>query len=533
MASAMVTTPASASAAGPAPSSFGRDVADDLVDQAGARGTPRPASARPPAAPRGTPRSYRAGAAARQVDPAVRAGADLRGGRDPGRARRRRGPGRRRGTPGASRPRPAAAAGWPGCRRAGCATVSCGSSASTVPTPTMIASTVGAQPVHVGPRLRRGDPLLVPSAAAERPSRVAANFQITYGRPRRDRRSARRRCRRPPRRARTPDLDLDPGGPQRLRAAGGDRVGVGHGDHDPGDAGRDQRLGAGAGAAGVVAGLQGDHGGAAPGPLAGLRQARRPRRAARRRTRGSPRRRPRRRRRASRSRPRGWGWCCRGRGRRARWHARIAASSAWRSPCVLASARVCSTRGRARRDGRRAAPGCGYAQAGHRRRRAEPDTGSRALSPIRTVDRRLLERRHQIHRSTGCRPGRGLTAARRRDHRRFGISPSPASAWWVRNPSLAHRPATVPVRHRDACHRLPRRLRRRLQRGFVTGLPRLRRGLSHGPRHGAVRCAGPPPRTSRAGFFATDFISVATGDDLARVGVAARRRRTAPPRSRG
>jgi len=37
---------------------------------------------------------------------------------------------------------------------------------------------------------------------------------------------------------------------------------------------------------------------------------------------------------------------------------------------------------------------------------------------------------HQVHRPTRGRPGRGLTRSSL-DHRRFGISPSPASAWWV------------------------------------------------------------------------------------------------------
>jgi len=65
---------------------------------------------------------------------------------------------------------------------------------------------------------------------------------------------------------------------------------------------------------------------------------------------------------------------------------------------------------------------------------------SRALSPIRTVwpaggfRHRRTNRRPWSHtRSTGrwMRPGRGLTSAVAVDHRRFGISPSPASAWWV------------------------------------------------------------------------------------------------------
>ena len=150
-------------------------------------------------------------------------------------------------------------------------TVSCGSSASTVPTPAMIASTVlrssctsvraGAEVIH----------WLVPSAAAERPSRVAANFQVRYGRLRRTAvsqatlpasASARR----------TPVSTSTPAAAQGGRAAGRDRRRVVHRDDHALDPGGDQRLRAGAGAPGVVARLEGDHRGAAPGALAGLGQ---------------------------------------------------------------------------------------------------------------------------------------------------------------------------------------------------------------------------------------------------------------------
>ncbi|RAO59880.1 hypothetical protein PSN01_02558 [Micromonospora saelicesensis] len=60
-----------------------------------------------------------------------------------------------------------------------------GSSASTVPTPAMTASTV---PRSACTSIRAASEvihMLVPSAAAERPSSVAAYFQITYGQPRR------------------------------------------------------------------------------------------------------------------------------------------------------------------------------------------------------------------------------------------------------------------------------------------------------------------------------------------------------------
>ena len=63
--------------------------------------------------------------------------------------------------------------------------MSCGSSATTVPTPTTIASTVlrsSCTSVRAGGEVIHW---LVPSAAADRPSSVAANFQMTYGRLRR------------------------------------------------------------------------------------------------------------------------------------------------------------------------------------------------------------------------------------------------------------------------------------------------------------------------------------------------------------
>ena len=184
-----------------------------------------------------------------------------------------------------------------------------GSSASTVPTPTSTAS-------HSARRrwtsARAGSPViqrLVPSAAAERPSSVAAYFQVTCGRPVRWEVSqassgpaatssasrpvttstpAARRPSAPRRRART-------GRRRRRRPAR-----------------RRRRAGPAcrAGAAGVAAGLQRDDGGAAAGPLAGLRERADLRvRAAR----GQPWRRCRRalrRRRGRPPRPAGWGWSC-------------------------------------------------------------------------------------------------------------------------------------------------------------------------------------------------------------------------------
>ena len=64
-------------------------------------------------------------------------------------------------------------------------------------------------------------------------------------------------------------LDLDAGGLEPRAAAGGDRVGVGLGIDHPAYAGRDERLRARTRAAGVVAGLEGDDGGRAAGGSAG------------------------------------------------------------------------------------------------------------------------------------------------------------------------------------------------------------------------------------------------------------------------
>ncbi len=69
-----------------------------------------------------------------------------------------------------------------------------------------------------------------------------------------------------------PGLDLDAGGAQSVRATDRDRVEVALGDHHPPYAGCHQRPGAGAGAAGVVAGLEGDNSGGAWGRPADLGQ---------------------------------------------------------------------------------------------------------------------------------------------------------------------------------------------------------------------------------------------------------------------
>ncbi len=67
-------------------------------------------------------------------------------------------------------------------------------------------------------------------------------------------------------------LGEDPGGAQGVRTTGGLRVRVADRVHDTGDPGLDQSLGTGAGPAGVVAGFEGDVGGAATGPPAGRAQ---------------------------------------------------------------------------------------------------------------------------------------------------------------------------------------------------------------------------------------------------------------------
>ena len=67
-------------------------------------------------------------------------------------------------------------------------------------------------------------------------------------------------------------LDIDAGGAERGGAASGVLARIRDGEHDAGDAGIEQRLGAGAGAARVVARLERDDGGRADGGSAELRQ---------------------------------------------------------------------------------------------------------------------------------------------------------------------------------------------------------------------------------------------------------------------
>ena len=130
---------------------------------------------------------------------------------------------------------------------------------------------------------------LVPSAAALRPSSVVANFQVTNGRPWS---IANVHSRLTPARLvlEQAALDLDAGGAQGGRSPGGHRVGVALGEDHAAYAGLDQRPRARAGAAGVVARLEGDDGGRAASGRRPPGAARRPRRAASRRRGASPRR---------------------------------------------------------------------------------------------------------------------------------------------------------------------------------------------------------------------------------------------------
>ena len=99
---------------------------------------------------------------------------------------------------------------------------------------------------------------LEPSGAAMRPSRVAASFRTTQGRPRRRWASGRARSDARHLGRRHPDLDLDPGFPESVHAPPGDlRVGIQDPDDHPPDAGRDEGVGARRGSTVVGARLEG------------------------------------------------------------------------------------------------------------------------------------------------------------------------------------------------------------------------------------------------------------------------------------
>ena len=196
--------------------------------------------------------------------------------------------------------------------------VSRGSSARTVPTPAMTASTVPRSACTSIRAASRGDPHAGAVGGGGAPVEGGGVLPDHVRPAAAHRRSARRCCRPRPRRRVPRRRPATPAARRVAAPPAATGFGSAHGDDHPGDAGVDQRLAARAGAAGVVAGFQGDHGGAAPGPLAGLGQrddlgvrpagvrveALADDLAVRRR--------------AARSRRPGWGWWCRARARPAR-----------------------------------------------------------------------------------------------------------------------------------------------------------------------------------------------------------------------
>ncbi len=176
------------------------------------------------------------------------------------------------GGPGRAGPSRRAAAGGPAAGRRSSRTVSCGSSVSTVPVPTSIVSHRRPQAVGVEPGGARGDPAAGAVGGGAAPVEGGGELPGHEGTAvvHRERPLA---VDRPGLVLEQPALDLDARGPQGRRSPGGDRVGVGAGRTPPGDAGLDQRPRAGPGAAGVVAGLEGDDGGAATGAGPAWRRA--------------------------------------------------------------------------------------------------------------------------------------------------------------------------------------------------------------------------------------------------------------------
>ena len=176
----------------------------------------------------------------------------------PGRVTSPRGCRRTAASAGTGRSPSTTASGWsasssPASPRA----VRLGSSARTVPVPTRIASwaarcswtccRAAAPVIH----------LLVPSAAAARPSRLEAHFTVTHGRPSRTESSHRSRNA-SAWSARTPETTCDPGGAESVGATVHVGSGVVDRVDDPGDPGVEQCHGARSGAPDVVAGFEGD-----------------------------------------------------------------------------------------------------------------------------------------------------------------------------------------------------------------------------------------------------------------------------------
>ena len=264
------------------------------------------------------------------------------------------------------------ASGWSCSSR----TVSSGSSTATVLVPTSITSH-SARSRWVSRRAaRRADPAAGAvgggAAAVEGGGELPGHERAAVLDARRSRPGSESRASS----ARSPDSTSTPAARSGRGAAGGDRVGVGLGEDHAAYAGGDQRLGAGAGAAGVVARLEGDDRGGAAGPRRRPGRARRPRRAGCRRRGGGPRRPVRRRRRAGRSRPAGSGRAARRGSRRARGRAasRPARLALMRHRCrpsgpvtrgLRGDGSRCARRRRARRS-----PACASHPDFHRRSRS-------------------------------------------------------------------------------------------------------------------------------------------------------------------
>ncbi len=271
--------------------------------------TRRPASGRPRAAPgRGPGRAGPAAAQPRSTRPSA-SGAQLGGGRDPASAPSRPAPARR----------PAYGRAVSTTTRSGCSPdrrpgrrrgpSARGSSASTVPTPATIASHSARSRCASARDSGRGDPAAGPVGGGdpavqggghlpdhERAAQPYAGQPALVGPLRLGGEQARPRRRRRPRAAARP--------PPPACA-----VRVGDGVDDAGDAGREQRLGARPGAAGVRARLEGDDQRCRRRPGRRPAPARRPRRAGRRPARAGPRPRPRRPGRGRQRRRSGWdGW---------------------------------------------------------------------------------------------------------------------------------------------------------------------------------------------------------------------------------
>ncbi len=150
--------------------------------------------------------------------------------------------------------------------------VSAGSSASTVPLPTMIASAAARRRCRSNRAASLEIHRLVPSAAALRPSRLLAYFHVTCGNPVRCLCSHSRNGPPPTSSASTPDFDLHSRLRQPGRAARRDLVRVGDGVGDRAHAGVDQRVHARRGLAVVVTRLQRDDRGAPGRQAAGPAQ---------------------------------------------------------------------------------------------------------------------------------------------------------------------------------------------------------------------------------------------------------------------